>query len=189
MKQQGVRIHVSGIVQGVGFRPFVYNLAMHLGCLGWVRNTSAGVDIELDGPRSELEKFIQALSSEAPALAQIDDISVLWRAPNGFTDFEIVQSETDPSEFIPIAPDVSICDDCLRELFTPVGPAIPLSFYQLYKLRAAFTIIYDIPYDRLRQRWPGLSFAPIALLNIRIRRTDVFTPNQWPARAAAHRSA
>ena len=103
MKLEGVRIHVSGIVQGVGFRPFVYSLAVRMGCSGWVRNTSAGVDIELDGPRPELEKFILALSSEAPALAQIDDISITWKAPNGFQSFEIFQSESEPSEFIPIS--------------------------------------------------------------------------------------
>ena len=68
----GLRVHISGIVQGVGFRPFVYNLATRLNLLGWVRNTSAGVDIEVDGDRSTLDDFIRRLRDEAPPLSRID---------------------------------------------------------------------------------------------------------------------
>ncbi len=160
MKQEGVRIHVSGIVQGVGFRPFVYSLAVRTGCSGWVRNTSAGVDIELDGPRPELEKFILALSSEAPALAQIDDVSITWKAPNGFQNFEIFQSESEPSEFIPISPDVSICEDCLRELFDPQDRRYRYPFINCTNCGPRFTIIRDIPYDRPKTTMAGFKLCP-----------------------------
>ena len=160
MKQEGVRIHVSGIVQGVGFRPFVYSLAVRVGCSGWVRNTSAGVDIELDGTRLVLEKFILALSSEAPALAQIDDVSVIWKAPDGFQGFEIVQSEYEPSEFIPISPDVSICEDCLRELFDPQDRRYRYPFINCTNCGPRFTIIRDIPYDRPKTTMAGFKLCP-----------------------------
>ena len=82
---QGKRIHINGIVQGVGFRPFVFGLAEQHALRGWVRNTSAGVDIEVDGTPDVLEKFVVALSAEAPPLAQIDEITAVSIPPNHFT--------------------------------------------------------------------------------------------------------
>jgi hydrogenase maturation protein HypF len=148
MTLQGVRIHVSGIVQGVGFRPFVYGLASRMKLAGWVRNTSAGVDIELDGPRAALESFAQALSSEAPALAHIDDLLVTWQPANGFKTFEIIHSEDEPAAFQPISPDVSLCADCLRELFDPHDRRYRYPFINCTNCGPRFTIIQDIPYDR-----------------------------------------
>ncbi len=148
MALQGVRIHVSGIVQGVGFRPFVYGLASRMKLAGWVRNTSAGVDIELDGPREALEAFTQALKSEAPALAHIDEIQVTWQPANGFETFEIVHSEAEPTAFQPISPDVSLCADCLRELFDPHDRRYRYPFINCTNCGPRFTIIQDIPYDR-----------------------------------------
>lgn len=148
MTLQGVRIHVSGIVQGVGFRPFVYGLASRMMLAGWVRNTSAGVDIELDGPREALESFAEALKNEAPALAHIDDVQVTWLPANGFKTFEIVHSEAEPSAFQPISPDVSLCADCLRELFDPHDRRYRYPFINCTNCGPRFTIIQDIPYDR-----------------------------------------
>jgi hydrogenase maturation protein HypF len=72
---EGVRINVTGVVQGVGFRPFIFGLATRLGLLGWVRNTSAGVDIQLDGTAETIQTFMQALRNEAPPLARIDEVT------------------------------------------------------------------------------------------------------------------
>jgi len=119
MAQQGIRIHITGIVQGVGFRPFVYGLADRLALKGWVRNTSAGVDIEVDGLQTALEAFINALQEEAPPLSRIDSFQVDWIPVNSFSTFEILHSESKPGDFIPISPDVSLCPDCLKELFDP----------------------------------------------------------------------
>ncbi len=146
---QGLRIHITGIVQGVGFRPFVYNLAVRLGLLGWVKNTSAGVDILVDGPRSKLDAFIEALRSDAPALARIEDLSVAFGPANGgFRSFEIIHSEAIPSAFQPISPDVAICPDCLRELFDPADRRYRYPFINCTNCGPRFTIIKDIPYDR-----------------------------------------
>jgi len=145
---QGVNIHVNGVVQGVGFRPFVYGLARKLNLVGWVRNTSAGVDIDLDGTLEILEEFIQLLTSEAPPLAKIDDILVTWQASNGYNKFEIVHSEAVPDAFQPISPDVCTCPDCLQELFDPSDRHFRYPFINCTNCGPRFTIIKDIPYDR-----------------------------------------
>src|SRR5512147_1889441 len=90
---RGCCIHIRGIVQGVGFRPFVYGLANRFELTGWVRNTSAGVDIEVDGREENLKEFTRALQEETPPLARIDEFSIEQRPANGFTEFEIVHSE------------------------------------------------------------------------------------------------
>jgi hydrogenase maturation protein HypF len=146
--KSGASIHISGIVQGVGFRPFVYNLAMGFDLTGWVRNTSAGVDIEVDGSQDALEAFVKALRDEAPALARIDEFSASFRSPNGFEKFEILHSEAIPEAFQPISPDVAICVDCLRELFDPNDRRYRYPFINCTNCGPRFTIIKDIPYDR-----------------------------------------
>ncbi len=148
MTSKGVRVHITGIVQGVGFRPFVYGLAARLALNGWVRNTSAGVDIEVDGPQGDLEAFLNALRAEAPPLSRIDSFQVDWIPANGFSTFEIVHSEGKSGDFIPISPDVSICPDCLEELFDPGDRRYRYPFINCTNCGPRFTIIKDIPYDR-----------------------------------------
>ena len=145
---QGLRVHIKGIVQGVGFRPFIYNLATRHQLKGWVKNTSAGVDIEVDGDRETLDLFLQQLRGEAPPLSRIDEFSASFQAPNGFRSFEIQHSEAVEGEFQPISPDVSICPDCLRELFDPGDRRFGYPFINCTNCGPRFTIIQDIPYDR-----------------------------------------
>jgi hydrogenase maturation protein HypF len=147
-KLSGSRIHITGVVQGVGFRPFVYGLALRYGLAGWVRNTSAGVDIEVDGSPEALASFAQSLRAEAPALARIDSLEVSERTPNGFSRFEIVHSAPVAGAFQPISPDVSLCDDCRRELFDPADRRYRYPFINCTNCGPRFTIIQDIPYDR-----------------------------------------
>jgi hydrogenase maturation protein HypF len=158
MSNQSARIHITGIVQGVGFRPFVYNLAARFDLKGWVRNTSAGVDIEVDGELNVLDVFIQALRAEAPTLAHIDELTASFGSTNGFRSFEIIHSESIDSAFQPISPDVAICDDCLRELFDPSDRRYRYPFINCTNCGPRFTIIKDIPYDR-----PKTTMAPFAM--------------------------
>ena len=151
-------VHITGIVQGVGFRPFVYGLATRLALKGWVRNTSAGVDIEVDGDQDVLEAFVKALHDDAPPLSRIDGLTVSYGPGNGFRSFEIIHSETIPSAFQPISPDVAICDDCLRELFDPNDRRYRYPFINCTNCGPRFTIIKDIPYDR-----PDTTMAPFAM--------------------------
>ena len=154
----GIRIHISGIVQGVGFRPFVYGLAARLGLKGWVRNTSAGVDIEADGSRKSLAEFVKLISQEAPPLAHIDELKAEPLPSQGFSSFEILHSEAISSAFQPISPDVAVCDDCLRELFDPSDRRYRYPFTNCTNCGPRFTIIKDIPYDR-----PATTMAPFAM--------------------------
>ena len=144
----GARIHIKGIVQGVGFRPFVYGLAQRYRLTGWVRNTSAGVEIEVDGPPAGLAAFAEALEREAPPLAKIDGVETTERPVNGFTTFEIVKSQAVAGAFQPISPDVAVCDDCLRELFDPADRRYRYPFINCTNCGPRFTIIEDVPYDR-----------------------------------------
>jgi hydrogenase maturation protein HypF len=155
----GATVHITGIVQGVGFRPFVYNLAVRYRLTGWVRNTSAGVDIEVDGAKEALESFIKALQVEAPALARIDEFKATWVGPFGYSKFEIVHSEAITGAFQPISPDVAICDDCLRELFDPKDRRFRYPFINCTNCGPRFTIIKDIPYDRLKTTMAGFELC------------------------------
>jgi hydrogenase maturation protein HypF len=157
------RIHITGVVQGVGFRPFVYNLAAELELIGWVLNSSAGVEIEAVGPIRALEVFADRLLSEAPPLARIEDIvttevsasDVALPDPGAFV---IRHSMAKPGEFQPISPDITICDDCLRELFDPADRRYRYPFINCTNCGPRFTIIKDIPYDR-----PNTTMAPFKL--------------------------
>lgn len=161
------KLHITGIVQGVGFRPFVYGLAVRFALAGWVRNTSAGVDIEVDGTQETLDAFVLALKTELPPLARIDTFDFSFsRAGTGttvgtpglFTAFEIVHSEVVEGAFQPISPDVCVCDDCLRELFDPANRRYRYPFINCTNCGPRFTIITDIPYDR-----PNTTMAPFAM--------------------------
>jgi hydrogenase maturation protein HypF len=153
-------IHITGIVQGVGFRPFVYALATRLNLKGWVRNTSAGVDIEVDGDSTILESFLALLRSETPPLARMDSFEVTYHSPGGFTEFTIVHSATIPDAFQPISPDVSICTDCLDELFDPGNRRYRYPFINCTNCGPRFTIITDIPYDRPQTTMAGFPMCP-----------------------------
>ena len=157
---RGVRIHITGIVQGVGFRPFVYGLAKKLELSGWVRNTSAGVDIEVDGEQDVLDSFVKALRDEAPPLSRIDELTASFQAPNGFRSFDIVHSEAVEGAFQPISPDVSICPDCLRELFDPSDRRNRYPFINCTNCGPRFTIIKDIPYDRSKTTMAPFPMCP-----------------------------
>ncbi len=156
----GAQIHITGIVQGVGFRPFVYNLALQHEMSGWVKNTSAGVDLQVEGSADRLVAFINALKKQPPALARIDTFAVADCPPAGITGFEIVHSVAIPGAFQPISPDVSVCPDCLRELFDPKDRRFHYPFINCTNCGPRFTIIRDIPYDRPHTTMAGFPLCP-----------------------------
>jgi hydrogenase maturation protein HypF len=158
-----VRIHITGVVQGVGFRPFVYNLATRLGLSGWVLNSSSGVEIEAAGPAAALEEFVQKLSAEAPPLARIERVTVEAIAvPAGLTpgQFAIRHSAGRPGDTLPISPDVALCDDCRRELFDPADRRYRYPFINCTNCGPRFTIIRDIPYDRPNTTMAAFRMCP-----------------------------
>lgn len=144
----GLRVRVRGIVQGVGFRPFVYGLAVRSALTGWVRNTSSGVEIVINGSDDLLQAFVETLSTQPPPLARIDSLTTEKIPPDQFTDFQILESKADPNDFIPVSPDMTICPDCRRELFDPGDRRYRYPFINCTNCGPRFTIVKDIPYDR-----------------------------------------
>ncbi len=141
-------IELTGVVQGVGFRPFVYNLALEHGLRGWVRNTSAGVQIEVEGVPGAVEAFARDVVAKAPPLARIESISVRAITPNDATGFAILQSQPQAGAYQLVSPDIATCADCLRELFDPQDRRERYPFINCTNCGPRFTIIEDIPYDR-----------------------------------------
>ncbi len=141
-------ITVEGIVQGVGFRPFVYQLARRHGLAGWVLNDARGVQIEIEGEEGAVAAFVQALRTEHPPLAVITALHVSDRSPTGESGFAIRRSVRDSEARTQIAPDTHVCDDCLRELFDPADRRYRYPFINCTNCGPRYTIIEDIPYDR-----------------------------------------
>jgi hydrogenase maturation protein HypF len=142
------QIEVSGIVQGVGFRPYVYRLATGRNLSGNIRNTPAGVTIEVQGPAETVQDFVEHLPAEAPPLSRITSFVVRDVACNGDVDFQIVHSHAGEEVRTLISPDVAICPDCLRELFDPADRRYRYPFINCTNCGPRFTIVRDIPYDR-----------------------------------------
>ena len=145
---QRLHIRVIGVVQGVGFRPFVYRLASEAHLAGWVRNTSEGVEIEIEGRSKDVGAFLTSLQSEAPPLARIHEIISFECAPRHERTFEIRDSIVDPDRGQLVCPDVSTCRDCLAELFDPANRRYRYPFTNCTNCGPRFTIITDMPYDR-----------------------------------------
>jgi hydrogenase maturation protein HypF len=142
------QIHVGGIVQGVGFRPFVYKLAQELGLNGYVLNSSSGVIIELEGADPQLECFLGRLRNEAPPLAQIDEVAIQILAPAGYSSFEIRESVDEPGRLAPVSPDIATCDDCLRDFRSAGNRRQGYPFTNCTNCGPRYTITRKIPYDR-----------------------------------------
>jgi hydrogenase maturation protein HypF len=153
-------IDVSGIVQGVGFRPFIYDLATRLGLNGFVRNQTGGVLIEVEGEAHSLDRFLVELQSKPPPLARIDEVSWESRFPQGDPHFRIEASEHGSAGPIFISPDVATCDDCLRELFDPRDRRYRYPFLNCTNCGPRFTIIRDSPYDRVRTTMASFVMCP-----------------------------
>jgi hydrogenase maturation protein HypF len=143
-----VRISVRGVVQGVGFRPFVYQLAIKNNLRGWVCNTSEDVRIEVEGEPADIEKFLQGLREQAPPLSHIEDIRVTAGTPAAYDKFEIRPSFAEAGKFQLISPDIATCPDCLKEIFDPADRRFRYPFTNCTNCGPRFTIINDIPYDR-----------------------------------------
>lgn len=147
-------IHVTGIVQGVGMRPFVYREAMAHGICGWVLNAGDGVHIEAHAPADALDAFVAALSEHAPAAARVERVDIADLGPGGWSaageqGFRIVASQDQTAHTTLVSPDIATCDDCLRELFDPADRRYHYPFINCTNCGPRFTIIRSLPYDRV----------------------------------------
>lgn len=148
-----VHIHVTGIVQGVGMRPFVYREAMAHGICGWVLNAGDGVHIEAHACAEAVDGFVAALSEHAPAAARVERVDIADLEPGGWSTadeqgFHIVASQDQTAHTTLVSPDIATCDDCLRELFDPADRRYHYPFINCTNCGPRFTIIRSLPYDR-----------------------------------------
>lgn len=150
------KITIKGIVQGVGFRPYVYTLAASLNLRGYVTNTSEGVSIDAEG--ENLAVFIERLPAEAPDLSHIYEVSVSPLPVCGYTDFRIIES-ADEGAFTLISPDVSVCDDCLKELFDGGDRRYLYPFINCTRCGPRFSITKAVPYDRPNTTMSGFAMC------------------------------
>ena len=153
-------ISVRGIVQGVGFRPFVYALARRHGLAGLVRNDAEGVRIEVEGAQEELESFLREIEEDAPPLAVVEAVS--WRplAVRRERDFRIEKSQERVRRRALISPDVATCEDCLAEILDPVNRRYRYPFTNCTNCGPRFTITRSVPYDRVMTTMAHFEMCP-----------------------------
>ena len=161
-----VHIHVTGIVQGVGMRPFVYREAMAHGICGWVLNAGDGVHVEAHACAEALEDFVAALSEHAPAAARVEHVEAAELAAGAWDaadeqGFRIVASQDQTAHTTLVSPDIATCDDCLRELFDPADRRYHYPFINCTNCGPRFTIIRSLPYDRAATSMDCFPMCPV----------------------------
>lgn len=157
---RGLHIVISGRVQGVGFRPFVSRLADEFGLVGWVRNRSGQVEIQIEGLADALTAFQRALINRLPPLAQPDFPQIYSVDPWGFSDFTILASESGGTSDAHIPPDYFVCDDCLSEMHNPAERRYRYPFINCTQCGPRYTLIDRLPYDRPNTAMAGFVLCP-----------------------------
>ncbi len=141
-------VRIEGMVQGVGFRPYVYRLATRLGLPGWVCNSSQGVVIEVEGSEEILTQFLDALEKEPPPRARIERRDVHYKATVGYQSFEVRESRDSGGKSAIVMPDIATCPDCLREISDPTNRRFRYPFTNCTNCGPRYSIIRSLPYDR-----------------------------------------
>ena len=160
LNKKSVNILVTGLVQGVGFRPFVYRIAHTLGLTGWVQNTNENVKIEVTGPVQSISSFITSLREDAPPAAIVENISVTETEIKPYTEFSILKSNDISDDITEISPDIAVCDECLSDLEKP-GNRKDYPFVNCTNCGPRFTIIEDLPYDRAKTTMKLFELCPV----------------------------
>jgi acylphosphatase len=177
MTRVRTRVRVKGIVQGVGFRPFVHALAARLGLAGLVGNDAQGVFVEVEGPGEAVERFLRAVEREAPPLAVIEQVSAARVPPTGAEGFAIAPSRPGGERQALVSPDTATCAECLRELADPADRRHRYPFVNCTNCGPRFTIVRDVPYDR-----PATTMAGFAKLPRQVRARPEHRPfAEWLA--------
>ena len=165
-------IQVSGVVQGVGFRPFVYRLARREAITGWVRNAAGGVEIFAEGARAALNAFVRELQLYPPIAATVTTVKVVETSPAGLADFSILESMAAAQPTTRVSPDLPVCDACLAEMFDPSNRRYRYPYVNCTNCGPRYSVMVALPYDRentTMREWirsePTTSVAVSASLN------------------------
>jgi len=154
---------IRGVVQGVGFRPFVHRLAIRHAVSGWVRNEAGAVHAVAQGAPGDVDAFLEALRGELPPLARIDQLTVTEVAPSPLDGFRVIASDLAPVGRLPVSPDVAICEACELELHDPTDRRFHYPFVTCTDCGPRFTVIESMPYDRERSTMRAFSQCPECL--------------------------
>jgi hydrogenase maturation protein HypF len=160
MNLKRLKVSVRGVVQGVGFRPFVYRLAIELGLRGWVLNSAQGVFVEVEGDLKSLQSFLVRLEVEKPPLASIQSLESSFLDVIGYDRFEIRDSGEDGPKTTLIMPDIATCSDCLKEILDPMNRRCGYPFTNCTNCGPRFTIIESLPYDRPNTSMASFKMCP-----------------------------
>ena len=154
--REALDIEVHGVVQGVGFRPFVFNAALRHNICGWVLNATAGVFVHAEGEPEDIDALVMEINSNAPAASRVDEINMKEAPLEGFSDFEIRYSdEAEADATTLVSPDLATCDECVAELFDPHNRRYHYPFINCTNCGPRFTIIDSLPYDRAKTSMAG----------------------------------
>ncbi|WP_457678502.1 carbamoyltransferase HypF [Thermovibrio sp.] len=182
MRKKRLRATITGVVQGVGFRPFVYKLAESLGLKGFVLNNELGVVVEVEGEKEKLTLFLKKLSKEKPPAAKIYSITTQFLEPLGYKKFEIRKSKKGGKAQVSVLPDLATCKECLKELFDEKDRRYLYPFINCTNCGPRFTIILSLPYDRKNTTMKNFKMCPECLreFNDPLNRRFHAQPNACP---------
>ncbi len=159
MKEKTLHVTVTGLVQGVGFRPFVFRIATQHALTGWVQNTNENVKIVVSGSSSNIDQFLHSLGKETPPAAAIENIKYSEIEPTAFQEFSIMHSNDVSDEITEISPDIAVCDECLADIRKP-GSRFAYAFVNCTNCGPRFTIIKALPYDRAKTTMKSFAMCP-----------------------------
>jgi hydrogenase maturation protein HypF len=179
---QRLRVFVRGAVQGVGFRPFIYRLAAERNLTGWVRNSSQGVSVEVEGDKNELRRFLVSIDTEKPPRSSILSMESSYLEPAGFAGFEIRESDRSGSKTTIVLPDISTCENCLAEILDPDDRRYRYPFTNCTNCGPRYSIIEALPYDRPNTTMKAFKMCPTcsAEYNDPVNRRFHAQPNACP---------
>ncbi|MCJ7508373.1 MAG: carbamoyltransferase HypF, partial [candidate division Zixibacteria bacterium] len=155
-----IRLEIKGIVQGVGFRPFVYNLAQKHHIRGYVLNDTHGVEVKAEGKKKDIDKFILQIRTSPPPQSQIEELKLERISFKGYKSFVIRKSRKKDIKTVLVSPDLATCDDCTKELFDPHDRRFGYPFLNCTNCGPRLTIIQDIPYDRNKTTMSVFKMCP-----------------------------
>jgi hydrogenase maturation protein HypF len=154
-----LKISIKGVVQGVGFRPFVFRLAQELGLRGHVLNNTAGVLIEAEGEKQELDNFLVRIDREKPEISKIFSLQHSYLEKTGLKDFEIRESDAEGDIEVSILPDIAVCKECVKEITDPKDRRFLYLFTNCTNCGPRFTITRSLPYDRENTSMKGFQMC------------------------------
>jgi hydrogenase maturation protein HypF len=170
-------VKIYGIVQGIGYRPYIYKVAKELNIKGWVNNYDSSVVIDMEGRKEEIKEFLFKIVKKPPELAKVQKTEVIKINPKGYKSFEIKESISANTKLKFILPDIATCDKCVRDIFEERSKRYRYAFTNCTDCGPRYSIIGALPYDRCNTTMSEFKCAAFVIVNIKILIPEDFMPN------------